>query len=686
MTRAAALLLVVLTAMSVLPAFAEGPGGGGILLAGYWWGTASQPARVRPGYTDFPLTVEVIALPNSTVQFAELLLYGPISSSTGSVSYAAPQVSAVGVGVSNVSLAGLTLPVASSGTSTSTFTFLLDVSQSAGSSSYPALLLVNYTRSGKMQQEAFPLSLRVYPPERLSLGEASWGSSSSSSPVYPYPGFGLVPLTAYVFNSAQTAVLGGNVTLSLPPGLTGPGGSGTAAATFGYLPPGGAQELAFQVNVTSSAEVGSLLVPARVAFEDAQGGSYALQTYLSISVYPRAQLRAEAVSSPSRQGEMTTVLLRVSNSGTSPLSEVSVQPELGPMELVGSNSSVLPYLGAGKTATFYYRLFVPAVQPGVYPLYFSVVSAQGGQATAFAPLAVEEQGQPLTVSLSPSQLNYDRNNTVQLLVQASQPVRGLDVSLTPVQGIYVSQGFGPWHLGDLREGQVERLNLSLVPELPPGPLPLQLTLSFLGSQNYTRVQQVYLVVLLRGEVQLNFSDVTTSPAYNGSLATVSGTIIDTGTEEAHYVTVWVGSNSTYVGDLPTDSPTPFSLSFAVPANASGTYRQTLTVTYQNSLGQEHGVSIPVSVPIEIPKPKASPSGTSPTTYAALAAVVELVVLAFFASRRFTKKRGEPGKSPGEDEEDGEAPAKAAREGAEELGMAAGAARTAGAAGRAEQAG
>lgn|GEM_PF-1183507 len=685
MSRAAALILLVLATISVFPALGEGPAGGGILLAGYWWGTASQPARVRPGYTSFPLTVEVIALPNSTVQFAELLLYGPISSSTGSVSYAAPQVTGVGVGVSNVSLAGLTLPVASSGTSTSTFTFLLDVSQRASPSSYPALLLVNYTSSGKREQEAFPLSLRVSPLERLSLGEASWGSPSS--PTYPYPGFGLVPLTAYVFNSAQTAVLGGNVTLSLPPGLTGPGGSGTAATTFAYLPPGGAQELAFQVNVTSSAEVGSLLVPARVAFEDAQGGSYALQTYLSISIYPRAQLKAAAVSSPSQQGDMTTVLLRVSNSGTSPLSEVSVQPELGPMELVGSNSSVLSYLGAGKTATFYYRLFVPAVQPGVYPLYFSVGSAQGAQATAFAPLAVEEQGQSLTVSISPSQLKYDRNNTVQLLVRASQPVRGLNVSLTPVQGLYVSQGFGPWHLGDLREGEVERLNLSLVPELPPGPLPLQVTLSFLGSQNYTRVQQVYLVVLLRGEVQLNFSDVTASPAYNGSLATVSGTIIDTGTEEAHYVTVWVGSNSTYVGDLPTDSPTPFSLSFVVPANASGTYRQTLTVTYQNSLGQEHGVSIPVSVPVEIPKPKVSPSGTSPTTYAALAAVAELVVLAFFAGRRFTRKQGEPAKAPGEDEEDGEAPAKAAMEGAEEPGKAARAARApAGATGRAEEVG
>jgi hypothetical protein len=81
---------------------------------------------------------------------------------------------------------------------------------------------------------------------------------------------------------------------------------------------------------------------------------------------------------------------------------------------------------------------------------------------------------------------------------------------------------------------------------------------------------------------------------SASTVTVSGTLLDEGTGSAYYLTLNAtfaqrnlsSTGSTYIGEVDSNTPTPFSLTFNLPSGATnGTAYISILVSYQNYYGE-----------------------------------------------------------------------------------------------------
>ena len=159
-------------------------------------------------------------------------------------------------------------------------------------------------------------------------------------------------------------------------------------------------------------------------------------------------------------------------------------------------------------------------------------------------------------------------------------------------------------------------------------------------------EQTYTVpIFIKGRIQISFESLNiNSTTFNGSTLSISGSLLNSGTQEAYYGIVEAylpsfGENVTsYIGDLPVDSPTPFALSLYIPRNAQpGSYTIYLKYVYQDSYGNvyNYAVSEPIMVYVAHVAP-AKPSAYHFTgTFSLLLAIVIvlLVVLILFCAKR-----------------------------------------------------
>ena len=153
-------------------------------------------------------------------------------------------------------------------------------------------------------------------------------------------------------------------------------------------------------------------------------------------------------------------------------------------------------------------------------------------------------------------------------------------------------------------------------------------------------------IYIGGIITINISQIQVPPAYNGSVESVSGTILNSGTEEAYYGTIYINSSalginqSQYIGDLPTDSPTPFSFSIYVPSSArGGIYPVTLSYQYQDSLGNAYSAAYSTNMQVisgRAQTPSASSSHGLTLLLTAIVTVIIIAAIIFVFIRRFRR--------------------------------------------------
>lgn len=615
-----------------------------VLVVNYGWGTSQQSIKARPGYQGVPFTVEVVEMPNCTVTYGELELYGdPITSTSGApLAYAAPQPLQTALRVSNTSLAGVSLPVVSSGSAAVLMTFYLDVSKQARPGNYYALLVVHYSNSGKQSLVYDELTLTISGRESVYVADVTWGTQSQ--PAYPTQGSGLTPLTFYLVDSSEEPLIGVNVTLSLPEGLLSENGERTATLLIPYVQAGGVAQAAFILNVTQAAHVGINPIGVNISYEDTFLARFNSTTSFDVTVYPQAEVSATINAASMQIGGTSQIVLVIENRSPSPIYGLSVQPVFDPLEQVGGNETTVNYLSGESNATFTYVVYAAEnLPPSVYPVEFKVFYMDPQPVTQLytCRVAVAEPAQNLTLSLLPSTLYYQRNNTITVVIRNSgSEVRDLRLTLVPPQGLFVAQGLGPWALGNLSGDREARLKLSVVPSLPEsGPLLLQFELTYKNSRGYTSSQEIDQLVYLRGLIEMQLTSFSAPvTAFNGSTVTVSGTLINMGTEGADYVDVYLvpgnWSQPEYVGNIPTNSPTPFSLQINIPSSSDGRYSFNVTITYQDDLGQRYNLTVPFS--LNVVSQGVRPKGRLMPWYEYAGIVVLVVTLGvslYFVSRR-----------------------------------------------------
>jgi len=465
----------------------------------------------------------------------------------------------------------------------------------------------------------------------------TWGSIGT--PIYATPGMINVPFTVQ-FNSTSN-ISYGELTLTSTP-ITSSTGS-----EYAYAAPTGGGYLTFYLNIPTNATPGSYSASLLVILS----GSGSTSRTLDLVINAPVSINVSAPSSILAAGGSTSFPVEITNRGNSSIYGLSVTPASPYVQLVSGNTSSLGYLTPNETATFTYDIYAPnGLALGLYPVSIDVTySMNTGQAPTnvvyYTYLAVTSV-QGVSASLTPSILYYQRNNSMVLTLtnNADHALNDVIVNLDTGASLYIKQGAGPFNLSAIPAGGSSSITLNIIPTSAQATATVPITVeASYKVGNITQFSSFDYNVLLTGDIVVSLSNVAISgAAYNGTTLTISGSLLNSGTEEAYYGTLYVNGQiaqaapSTYIGDLPTDSPTPFSASFTIPSDAiSGTYTLTLVYVYQDSLGNTYNITYPLhlSVISGIQPVQRTPQKLNYALYTLIAILVVLVLVIVYLIRR-----------------------------------------------------
>ncbi|MGC9191907.1 MAG: COG1361 S-layer family protein [Conexivisphaera sp.] len=528
-------------------------------------------------------------------------------------------------------------------------------------------LLASVLAAALLASAALPAAAQLpttVPPVVLSY----YGWGTPSSPLYPSPGAGQVPFTVEVVanpaeDGAPTVVNYATLNLTGTP-LTNSSGGLLATAAPAQVS-SGAYYLTFYLQVPPTALPGTYTAALDVYYSQTRTTSsssgvtttvdyYVYAENVTATIYRRPSVTV-LVSAPAiYAGQTGSLVVAVENGGDSTISDLSVAVQSS-LPLVGGNSSSLAELAPGSSADFSFSVLAPQA-PGYYPVQVIVGYRYGGIQYSSAYYANADVISPvgsLYAYATPSTIPYQRNDTVTVHVVngLSGPVSDVVVSVEPSQYLFVAQGYGQFRLGSMAPGASSAITLSVIPlASSPGPSLIELQASYVDPGGVQRQTVLTVPIYLEGLAAVSFSQVSVSGAlYPGAPVTVSGMLLNTGTDEAYYGSLYVngsvvqGAQPEYIGNLPTNSPTPFSASFEVsPDAAPGFHTVSLVFSYQDELGHAYAVSYPLTVQV-LSAPPAQPTGHArgrPTATYALAAAAAAIVAAV-AVAMAVRRRGRP---------------------------------------------
>ncbi len=549
------------------------------LIIYYGWGSPNSPVNVRPGYTNQPFVV--VLQPNANYKFASLNLSGtPFTNvSGGSMAYSVPSQS-------------------------STFYFYLNVNKSASAGKYTAKFTLTFLNGSHYYDKLY---IPVSPPPAVAIETAYWGEGSS----FPTPGSGLQELTLVVGNPDQYPVSFVNVSFNLPYGLSTPSGISKAYAFIPFIGPGSYQTASVLVNITPYVKPSTYIVNYTLSYEDHEGVTYNIRGSFNITVYQQSEVYAFANPVFAPQNSIATARLAIYNEGNTSVNSLQVNLESS-LQVIQSNYSSLNYLLPHREVIYVFNFTTQSLPPGIYDIAFRVsyLSPEGLMKTQLVNtyLQVTPEIDYVNFKLFPTTIYYQRNNTVYLTFDnpTGQNVSDLKVYVQQVSGIYINNFTGYINLGNLKAYSEKTVKLFVLPEVDePEVLPLSVEVTYLNPFDIYQQESFNALLFVSGTIKISFISLTyNSSAYNGSTVTISGSVLNSGTEEAYYGSLIFyapsfGENvSTYIGDLPVDSPTPFSVSLQVPSSTKpGLYTVYLTYAYQDPYG--NFMNYTTALPLEV---------------------------------------------------------------------------------------
>ncbi|MDP7981854.1 MAG: COG1361 S-layer family protein [Conexivisphaera sp.] len=497
-----------------------------------------------------------------------------------------------------------------------------------------------------------------------------YGWGTPSSPLYPSPGAGQVPYTVEVVaNPADDGVptVVNYATLNLTgTSLTNSSGGYMATAAPAQVS-SNTYYLTFYLQVPPSASPGTYNATLNLYYSQTHTSSsssgttttvdyYVYTDNITATIYQRPSV-AVLVSAPViYAGHTGPLVVTVENEGNFTIDELSVAVQSS-LPLVGGNSSSLAELGPGSSANFSFSALASQA-PGYYPVQVVVGYQYRGlqySSTYYANADVISQVRSLYAYVTPSTIPYQRNDTitVHIVNMLSGTVGDVVVSVEPSQYFFVAQGYRQFQLGSMSPGSSSGITLNVIPlASSPGPSQIELQASYVDPEGVQQQTVLTVPIYLEGLANVTFSQVSASGAlYPGASATVSGMLLNTGTEVAYYGSLYVngsivqGAQPEYIGNLPTNSPTPFSASFVVPSNvAPGLYTIHVIFSYQDELGRTYTVSYPLTVQV-LSAPPVQPTryehGYPAALYALIAIAVILVVIAAVVAVAVRRRRRAP---------------------------------------------
>lgn len=598
MNRALILVLLLLSLLPMTTSFADER----LELVSYTWGTIESPMPVRPGYEDVPLTVMVQNLHSYQVIgiYATLVLEPPFHNKTGG--------NLVSAAYGPVVPPGAAVPL----------TFRIDVDEDAIPGLYTLRLIVSYYDSVYSEMEtSFNLTLPIELPKGLKLVTAEWGSSSQ--PMKPVPNDKAVPLLLLISNLDSNPVSGVTLDISLPDGFSGPGGERKVSTTISLIQGGQTTYSTFYIDLDKELEPSEYMFNLSITYFDFWHGKYAQEETFDLRVYPKPDLSLSAHETTVYLGSIAKLNLLVKNIGTSKVFDILPNLQTEGLVPISAPSEPLPELPPLSSANFTFSLYAPTNLPsGPVPIGISVSykDERGVLKSKNIITYITTLSRTSTVKLEPSttEILYKRMNEVRLKIVnlSEEPMYDAELTLTPPTSVslFVKEGVGPWKFSYIGPNEDKVITLHVLPLTQTDSVAVvTATLIYKDRQGLTKTHNDALLFRLKGfpDIKLVSWKASPSPAYNGSKLTISGSLLNKGTQQAYYTRIYLEASSPfiaghlsdkYIGDLPLNSLTPFSLQLGLDKNtAAGTYTLNLVFEYMDVMGNEYRLTWPISVDV-----------------------------------------------------------------------------------------
>ncbi|QKQ99206.1 hypothetical protein GWK48_01260 [Metallosphaera tengchongensis] len=469
-----------------------------------------------------------------------------------------------------------------------TFNYTFSVPQNEIPGVYPVTFTVNYQVFGQSQQALVTTYVTVnYYNLSPSLSTPVWGEQGNQ--IVPMPGLTGIPLTLTLSNPLPYAISEVNATLIFPQGINSTYDSYLIPEVQAY----GATTLTLVMNLGQNVSPGYHTLNYVLTYASSYGISR-VEGSLPVYIYPENQISVSFANSTVYQGTESILPITIENLGA-PLSSVSVNLKTSGLNLVGFSNETLTYLGSGESSTFTFLLSAQGVGVGTYPAVLTVSYNYGGVTKVsnyVIPINVVSSQNLVSVSLEPGIVYYGQVNNLTLkLTDLSQvPLTDVSVKVFGNPTLYsISQT--TLNLGTVDPGKTTSFTLQVLPSVTSTtPLPISVQLQYVVPGGVV-TQGYNFSLIATGSVVLQLQQPTVSFS-NGSL-TVNGVLNNFGSTSANFVTVYVNGNSTYIGSVPPNSPTPFSLTLPLFFNGNGTghpLHLRIIISYEDAIYQSHNLT------------------------------------------------------------------------------------------------
>jgi len=341
-----------------------------------------------------------------------------------------------------------------------------------------------------------------------------------------------------------------------------------------------------------------------------------------VADYPKVpNLLVEASASELVMQQVNDVTLRLSNTGTSSVRDLTVLVSVGlPIIMIGSDGRFhIDSIGIGESVAIPLRLYLAETTAPSVPVTLTLsylddanqLRTETRSITFFVSAKPRELLSPLDVRVSPTVIYSGMVNNVTLVVRnvGGSVLNALTVEL-------LQSGTATWisdavlSVESLQPNEERRFSVGLfVPSDAPTSLTLNVGVRYYGPDNVQKSEQRQLGVLVKGIRKFEIVDYTVLPERPapGQTFSVTFVLVNTGTARAIATSVSVdrgsevrsfGQSRTFLGDVAVNTPTSVTFTFVAPnATRPGPVQIPLLVAYRDEMGEQHTERLSVTVPI-----------------------------------------------------------------------------------------
>ena len=326
-------------------------------------------------------------------------------------------------------------------------------------------------------------------------------------------------------------------------------------------------------------------------------GGFASSSKMIIPVYSKPLISLSLVPSTVVQGQQSEVLLEIRNLVNQSLFDLHVNVVFSDIQVVGATNATIYQLNPSYTGSIPYSIYVPSyLSPGVYPVQVTISYYYSGiqNTQVFTlPLVVTSAQNGINVYISPSTLYYQvsQNLTITLFNSDNYTVTNIFLKIfTNSQLLSLSQT--QFEINAIPPHYNYTITVhTFSPISATETLPLSLSLQYQTPDGFVSYNE-NLSLLITGLISIQIIQPSVTEV-NGSYI-FQATLLNDGNTQANNVIIYYPGGSTYIGQLPTASPLPISVT--LPSNSS---RIPIVISYQTPTYQTVNMTYSYNGPITV---------------------------------------------------------------------------------------